>query len=171
VFGAVPRFHDMPISRSSCGPLGKAPELEIDMMQELTISRARALLKKSRQYAEKLRRESEGEGEVTRVRADSDGSSSTGSRSRTASDDTGYRSCSPADTADTLLTIDNTLYTECALLADAPPAPDPLGEPHDKKNESPVHNDEGTDPPLSSDTHEPGRPDRTPKAITERLKL
>jgi len=150
VFGAVPRFHDMPISRSSCGPLGKAPELEIDMMQELTISRARALLKKSRQYAEKLRRESEGEGEVTRVRADSDGSSSTGSRSRTASDDTGYRSCSPAD---------------------APPAPEPLGEPHDKKNESPVHNDEGTDPPLSSDTHEPGRPDRTPNAITERLKL
>jgi len=150
VFGAVPRFHDMPISRSSCGPLGKAPELEIDMMQELTISRARALLKKSRQYAEKLRRESEGEGEVTRVRADSDGSSSTGSRSRTASDDTGYRSCSPADT---------------------PPAPYPLGENHDKKNESPVQNDEGTDPPLSSDTHEPGRPDRTPKAITERLKL
>lgn len=157
--GAVPRFHDMPISRQSCGPLGKAPELEKDMFQE-TISRARALLKKSRKYAEKLRRESEGaEGgeiveEVTRVRADSDlSSSSAGNRSRTASDDTGYRSASPADAHD------------------KPP------EHHDKKTESPgAHNDGGPDPPdgpdpLSGDTQEPGRPDRTPHAIKERLKV
>lgn len=146
----------MPISRQSCGPLGKAPELEKDMFQE-TISRARALLKKSRKYAAKLRRESEGtEGavevveEVTRVRSDSDLSSSSNSmRSRTASDDTGYRSSSPADAAD------------------KPP------EHYDKTTESPETDDGCSDPPdpLSINTHEPGRPDRTPHAIKERLKM
>ena len=68
---------------------------------------------------------------------------------RTASDDTGYRSSSPADAAD------------------KPP------EHYDKTTESPETDDGCSDPPdpLSINTHEPGRPDRTPHAIKERLKM
>lgn len=152
--GVVPRFHDMPLTRSSCGPLGTAPALEIDMMQE-TISRARELLKRSRQYAEKLRRESEGAEQVeTRVRADSDSIGSSASRSRTASDDTGYRSSSPADT----------------LPASTPPTNTPPANTPPANTHAPAHKDGGADPPLTTDVHHPGRPDRTPYAVKERLK-